>query len=323
MDSYARRAYTLVEILVVLVIIGFLAAMVTPKLAGVLFWGEKPIDTTNQIELTKVLQEFISQKERLPRGLLNLVNENNISSTYEMLTIYEGGEEKKELSDEFSYRLLPTIHYLNDDEALALKRLGINKLRNYKRTLLGGVSEYGVQTDVTEGVGVLMIGCGVDVGGDFAFAVSKKGKITDDGAGSIGYNELSGVALDVSATHEYACMDGAKYVGRIIMGVDDESELVKNGYLESSGTSPKDARKKKVEYMNYAILLPRLQESIARMEGKTNIQIRKYDKEIQHSYGYETKEVGSQKERLSDIVIVSPHGVVYTDMDFRYGVKMQ
>jgi prepilin-type N-terminal cleavage/methylation domain-containing protein len=70
-----KRAFTLVEILVVLVIMGFLAAMVAPRLAGMVTVAQEPIDTTSQKELSKVIQNFIIQKERLPRGLVNLVHE--------------------------------------------------------------------------------------------------------------------------------------------------------------------------------------------------------------------------------------------------------
>lgn len=320
-----KRAFTLVEILVVLVIMGFLVAMVAPRLAGMVSVAQEPIDTASQKELSKVIQNFIIQRERLPRGLVNLVHENNNSGTvvYESLKVHVVGDEEAELSSRFADRLIPTIHYLNADEALALKRLGVNRVRNYRHTFSDGSVEYNSEKDVVEGLAVLMVGGGsTDSIAKITFGNSRTGFISDDGSGTISYSKSSNVALATTTPNTYAHMKRARHIGRIIMGIDNESELVSRGLLESSGTSPKESIGDEIKFLNYAILLPRLDESVQRM-NTTILDIRKYDKKIKSGYGSKSVDMNATIQALGDVVVVSPQGAVYSDLDFEFGVNIK
>lgn len=322
-----RRAFTLVEILVVLVIMGFLVSMVAPKLADVVGFSEDPINDANLKELAKVMADFTIQKERLPKSLVNLVhlNEDQATPDYEMLTIHTPGDESV-LSEAFADRLVPTLHTLNTAEAKALRRLGVSKVRNYKHTFSGGSVEYNDEVTVAAGVEVLMAGCGSD--GSAAaveWSESRQGSVTDNGAGSISYASAVNADLDVATANTYACMDGAPYAGRIILGLDNDSELVRQGYLESSGTSPKEARRDEVQWLNYALLLPRLDDTVARMTTLSDYEIvlKKYDEDIEEGYGGRRVDMREDTQGVGDVVVVSPQGYISKEKQFRYGVRIE
>lgn len=321
-----RRAFTLIEILVVLVIMGFLTAMVAPKLSGILGYSEAPIDDANLRELGKSVAEFTAQRERLPRGLVNLVHENNSSGTtiYELLSINDLPGEAADLSARFADRLLPTLHVLNAAEAHELKRLGVGKVRNYRHTFSGGSEEYNHEVAVQAGVAVLMVGGGApDASSVITWGTTRTGSINDNGTGNPVYAPGVNIGLNDATADLYAHLDGAPYAGRILLGLDNESELVTGGWLEKAGTSPKEARRGEVGFLHYALLLPRLDATVARMGEQTTLDLRKYDDEIETAYGVKTEEMNAATQRLSDVVVVSPQGYVNKELQFRYGVKIE
>ncbi len=320
--SNSHYAFTLIEILVVLVIMGFLVAMVSPKLAGVISGSQDPIDEANQKELSKVFRDFVSLKERLPRYMLNLIHEDDSSDKYEMLSIHSADGDAI-LSEKFNLKLVPVIHHLDADEALELRRLGVRHVRNYQHTYLAGGVEYNTDINVSAGVAVLMLGCGVNDTGIFDWEDSLEGSITDNDAGTIVYSKATAKAFDNDDVDTYAFDDTAPYLGRIIMGIDNESELVIKGYLDESGTSPKEMQSGEVKYMHYSILLPRLQATVARMGTKKTLHLRKYDKDVENLYGKKEIKMNEDIQDLGDIVIVSPQGYISRDKDFSYGVKIK
>jgi hypothetical protein len=318
----SRRASTPAELLVVVVITGFLAAMVTPKLYGILAYSETPIDDANLKELETALAGFAARYQRFPQGLVNLVDEtSDASGSFRMLRIHDRPVEGADLSARFADRLLPTLHVLNAAEARELRRLGIITVRNYRHTFADGKAAYGREREVRAGLAVLMAGGGaVSAGAKIVFRSSREGSISDDGSGSVVYRPDAAMALDDPTG--YARMDEAPYIGRIILGLDDDSELVTDGYLKAAGTSPKEARGEEVAYLRYSLLLPRLDATVARMT-RTTLELRKYDEEIATSYGMKYDAMETALQRLSDVAVVSPQGYVSRSKPFRYGVKIE
>lgn len=316
-----RYAFTLIEILVVLVIMGFLTTMIAPKLAGIVGFSEESIDDMNLKELSKIVTDFHLQNERVPKNMVNLVHDNNNTDTYELLNIHDTPGEVADLSEEFEMRLLPTLHKLNEYEVKELRRLGIRKVRNYRHTFSGGAQEYNTIEEIKNGSTVLMVGCGSDDNSsNVTWSESQEGSITDDGAGDIDYDPYTSKAPDTVSGTTYACISSAPYLGRIILGIDDENELVTKGYLDRAGTSPKETRQNEINWLHYGILLPRLEATVARMD-KTTLTLRKYDNEVDEGYGNETIEM--TKQALSDIVVVSPQGLIAKDKNFKYGVQVE
>jgi type II secretory pathway pseudopilin PulG len=319
---WLHRAYTPAELLVVVVITGFLAAMVAPKLYDILAFSETPIDDANLRELEAAMNGFAVQYRRLPQGLMNLVNETgSASGSYRMLCVHDVLGESADLSADFADRLLPALHVLNAAEARELKRLGVTTVRVYRHTFTDGKEAYDRETEVRAGLAVLMVGGGaVTSGSGIAWKNSRTGSISDDGAGNIAYHPDVIMALD-DATG-FARMDGAPFIGRIILGLDDESELVTGGCLKTAGTSPREARENEVGNLHYGLLLPRLDATVARMTRST-LELRRYDDAMTASHGVQYLAMKSAPQRLSDVVAVSPQGYVSKTTQFTYGVKIE
>ena len=319
---HSRRAYTPEELLVAVVITGFLAAMVTPKLYGILAYSETSIDAANLRELETAMAGFAALHQRLPQVLVNLVDETSgASASYRMPSIHDRPGETADLSAGFADRLLPALHVLNEAEAQELKRLGVGTVRVYRRTFTDGKAAYNEKTEVRAGLAVLMVGGGAPTpGSSIAWNRSRTGSIRDDGAGNVVYRPDVNMTLD--DREGYARMDGAPFVGRILLGLDDDCELVTGGYLKTAGTSPKEARENEVAYLHYGLLLPRLDATVARMT-RTTLELRKYDEEITTSYGTQYLAMKSVPQRLGDVAAVSPQGYVGKTTPFRYGVKIE
>lgn len=319
-----HNAFTLIEILVVLVIMGFLTTMVAPKLAGIMGFSEESIDDMNLKELSKIVTDFHLQNERVPRNMINLVHndENATEGYYRTLTIHDTPGEVADLSEEFEMRLLPTLHVLNDAEVKELRRLGIHKVRNYRHTFNGGAIEYNTREEIKNGSTVLMVGCGSAIDtSKVTWSESQEGSITDNGEGNINYIFSTNTTPDTASGTTYACISSAPYLGRIILGIDDENELVTKGYLDRAGTSPKETRKEEINWLHYGILLPRLKATVVRMGTETTLDLRKYNEDIDEGYGSETIEM--KEQALSDIVVVSPQGLIAKDKNFKYGVRVE
>ena len=67
--------FTLLELVVVLAIMGFLVAMIAPRLAGVVSGAQRGADDTNIGRLLQATSQFQERTGRLPAEMTNLVVE--------------------------------------------------------------------------------------------------------------------------------------------------------------------------------------------------------------------------------------------------------
>ena len=111
----SQKGFTLLEILVVLTIMGFLIAMVAPRLAGI---GNDAVDTvcdTNQNRMVTYLSAYFQQTDgSLPDNLTNLVAVDGTSSQ-EVAVISDGDPDDGKmgvLSNEFAVRNNFNAHML-------------------------------------------------------------------------------------------------------------------------------------------------------------------------------------------------------------------
>lgn len=261
-----REGFSLLEILVVLVIAGFLVAMVSPRLGGVSEYAGEQINDTNLNRMVTSLGAYLEKTERYPNYLLNLVDEEEntpLPFTYQVPRISDNDSVNgaETLSMEFYARNHLHIHYLNDEEAVELRNMGITTLRNLNEysgqnkagTAFTGGSDPDVasvlvlavsrkelmnEADVVAGLGVAMIGMGIDDTGNWTAS-----NVTERGWGE------------------------PDHFGRIVLGIGPESTLVSSGTITNAAYSPSALRNtRNVTYNKYTLILPRLRATVDRID---------------------------------------------------------
>ena len=75
-----EKGFTLLEILVVLTIMGFLIAMVAPRLAGISGGAVDTVCDSNQNRMITYMSSYFEQTNRFPNKLTNLVNEDTATA---------------------------------------------------------------------------------------------------------------------------------------------------------------------------------------------------------------------------------------------------
>ncbi|MBN2249590.1 MAG: prepilin-type N-terminal cleavage/methylation domain-containing protein [Campylobacterales bacterium] len=279
----SKGAFTLIEIMVVLVIMGFLVALVAPKLAGIV---DSAVDTncdTNQERLRKVINTYVQQNNALPNGLMNMVVIDDTSTRTAAIPSVSDGDKSNGaeiLSDEFDDRFKPQVHYIDQEEADELVGMGIKGFKYIGAVGTGNtpstddIIEEGVSGSVAAGVPVMMAGVGIDQAGA-ALTWATGNTITIAGSGVV---EDSTTPIDITAgTSTSATVDGTltrmdegKAVGRIIMGVANSGELVQSGMLDESGTCPGQLQHAdQFSWGNYMVVVPRLSATMVRLTDTT------------------------------------------------------
>jgi|GEM_PF-3239533 len=283
-----RGAFTLVEILVVLTIMGFLVALVAPKLVGVVDRAVGVSDDSNQERLRKVLNVHVNETGRLTNGLANLVITDENGTKAAVPSVDDGNRQTGPafLSATFVERMKPQVHYLNAQEAAELVSMGMNSVRNLGKvkgdTVNDGSNgptgnnkpsaliETMVTASVKAGLPVLMAGFGAkDNNATWAkgYEIEVNGSAVEQKANKIPLVAADGRAMFASENGTYVRMDEGKLVGRILMGITEANGLVQRGLLDAAGVSPNASRKKDFyTFGNYIMVLPRLNATVERMK---------------------------------------------------------
>jgi prepilin-type N-terminal cleavage/methylation domain-containing protein len=259
------KGFTLLEIVIVLTIIGFLLAMIAPRLGDVGDSAVEKIDESNIKELRGYLTVYQQRKSRLPNKLITVVNSKGGGNFQKPLVDDSDADNGPEtIGYEFDERCRLELHILNEKEADEIKKMGIRKIlvlndyngsTNSAYVKNGKDSELEPQTfssgdegrpmnlvDVDKGIGVLMIGAGAD---------SKEGKINT----TLAKDEKLG---------------NPGWLYRIVLGFGKDSSLVTEGIVQNEGLSPKGMQNADYNtYNNYCIILPRLKSTVERMSGGT------------------------------------------------------
>lgn len=265
-----QQGFTLLEILVVVAIMGFLVAMVAPRFAGITDGTIDVVCDTNQQRMVSAVSTYYENKGSLPGGMVNLVDFDDSDDSYKRPT--HTGE--LELSDEgtatffeeFYDRNLFKIHILNDAEAREMRGLGVASVYNLNAYNYEGIDtteytdsiaeENQVQAlqrvSVADELGVLMIGMGAD----------------DNTA------DLTGDAiLDAEGLLPHLGWGNPEWLGRIILGVGPDSTLIKEGMISAAGLCPGGINNEQVSWNNYNVVLPRLEATTARFADGTQTEL--------------------------------------------------
>jgi prepilin-type N-terminal cleavage/methylation domain-containing protein len=276
MKHRLQQGFTLLEILVVVSIMGFLVAMVAPRFAGIVDGTIDTVCDNNQERLIKAIAAYHDTNNgKLPGGLVNLVLENDNDPTDVLMPPHTGqlgfpDEGQATFFESFYDRNQFQLHTLSESEARELRGLGIATVYQLNQQLEDGDFTGALQTDiaalgestplrkaaVAEGMQVLMIGMGA----------------TDDTDNSSANwaGPLTGLSDDDIAdvdSVDYGGWGNPEWIGRIMLGVGEDSSLIQEQMISAAGLCPGGINNEQVYWNNYNLVVPRLAATSNRITG--------------------------------------------------------
>lgn len=268
----SQHGFTLLEILVVLTIMGFLIAMVAPRLAGISGDAVDTVCDTNQNRMVTYMSSFFEKTNRMPSNLTNLVEET-AANTYQIPAVSDQDPDNgpETVAAEFNERNHFAIHYLEDDEAAELKSMGIVGLLN-----LNAYDAY-----VEDGTMIKADYDGTAATGpndaDLAVSVTKapvmeKVTVPTDTTATPFAVAMIGVGVDSAGT--WQANTGTErgwgepdWFGRIVLGMGPECSLITSGIIGNAAHCPGGIQNAdNVTYNDYNLVLPRLEATAARID---------------------------------------------------------
>ncbi len=257
------EGFTLLEILVVLTIMGFLIAMVAPRLAGISGDAVDTVCDSNQSRMMSMMSGYFEKTNRYPDKLTNIVEET-ADGVYQIPAISDDDPDNgaETIASEFNDRNHFRIHYLSEAEVRELKQMGIVNVFNlnaydgyledgsgaksgYDLDAVNGPNEIDLAATVTKAptmekftldpdvatspIAVMMVGAGVDAAGDWVLPTEERGWGEGD------------------------------FMGRIVLGFGPENALVTSGIVSNAAHCPGGIQNAdNVTYNDYNLVLPRL-----------------------------------------------------------------
>lgn len=269
----SQQGFTLLEILVVLTIMGFLIAMVAPRLAGISGDAVDTVCDTNQNRMVTYMSSFFEKTSRFPNKLTNLVEETG-ANAYQIPAVSDGDPDNgpETLAAEFNERNHFAIHYLNDDEAAELKGMGIVALLNlnaydayledgsaiksdYDETAATGPNDADLAASVTKAPTMEKVTLPTDTA-TTPFAVAMIG---------IGVDDAGTWQANTDTERGWGEPDG---FGRIVLGMGPECSLVTSGIVSNAAHCPGGIQNAdNATYNDYNLVLPRLAATAERIDG--------------------------------------------------------
>ena len=258
----SQKGFTLLEILVVLTIMGFLIAMVAPRLAGISGGAVDTVCDTNQNRMITYMSTYFERTNRFPNKLTNLVITDGAAlatATYQIPVVSDQDPENgpEVFANEFYSRNHLQLHTLTADEAAELKNMGIVSvfnLNDYSQIADAAANPGNYNNDaapvavtnerapmepvtIDAGVGVAMVGMGADGAATPAWTLTIAGE-TD------GWGEPS-------------------FFGRIVLGMSAESALITDGIISNAAHCPGGIQNAdNATYNDYNVVLPRLASTV-------------------------------------------------------------
>lgn len=239
-----EKGFTLMELLIVIVILGFLIGMIAPRLSSII--DDSVIDNvcdSNNKGMRTYVNMFLQKKSRLPNDMINLVNMDTATSVYEIPSTSNGDstDGAESFAADFADRNDPTLYALNAAEVTEIRsKFGISHVRNLNQELESGKTFNAPyeRVELAAAVSVAMIGASE---GDVALGIpANMDDLTDD----------------------YP-MGNPNWLGRIILGIGKHSELVTGGYIQAAALCPGGIQNAdNVAYNSYCLILPRLDATL-------------------------------------------------------------
>ena len=236
-----QAGFTLLEILVVLTIMGFLIAMVAPRLAGISTGAVDTVCDSNQSRTIQMVAAYFEKTGKFPNKLTNIVNEV-ATGDYELPDTSDGNPDNgaEALAEEFVERVKPVLHLLSVAEVKELNDLGITRVFNLNSDgVLAPMAEVVLDPKATAGT----------------YAVMMSG---------IGANATVGTFVAADGLDKFG---EAHFLGRIVMGLGPENGLITSGLVSNAAHCPGGIQNAdNVTYNDYNIVLPRLAATVAQVE---------------------------------------------------------
>ena len=264
----SQKGFTLLEILVVLTIMGFLIAMVAPRLAGISGSAVDTVCDSNQNRMVTYMSSYYEQTNRYPNKLTNLVEET-AAGAYQIPAVSDQDPENgpETLAAEIFERNHFVIHYLNTDEVAELKNMGIVKVFN--------LNDYSAYNDDGSAI---KIGYDATVAGpnDVALAVTAtKAAFMDEvtvsgtlAVAMIGCGSTGPAVVPAAVATTERGWGEPDWFGRIMLGMGPECSLVTSGVISNAAHCPGGIQNAdNCTYNDYNLVLPRLEATAEKMAG--------------------------------------------------------
>lgn len=235
-----NAGFTLIEILVVLAIMGFLLAQLAPRLGGITDDARDAVSETNTMRVVSYMRIYFEQTSRFPEHLTNIVVQNG--TTYQLPTISDQNPQTgaDTLSKSLDDRNKLHLHIISGTEAAEMRKMGVVNILNlnsYDSSTISDGDRRPTMNPVllTAGMGVAMVGIGNS-------------------------NPTSPAWTEATEENNWA---SPELIGRIILGIGPESGLVTSGLVANAAHCPGNIRNiDNVTYNHYNVVLPRLKATV-------------------------------------------------------------
>jgi prepilin-type N-terminal cleavage/methylation domain-containing protein len=252
----SQSGFTLMELLMVIVILGFLLGMLVPRLASVTGDAIDNVCDSNNKGIRYFTKTFLDQKGHLPNNMINLVNLTDGGYALPNVEDRDVDNGAETLAREFYVRNHPQLHTLTADEAEELiSELGIATVRN-----LNDFDGSGHLTNDVPGTAVTAQAAQAAASGDDGRPLHPVTINTGIGVAMIGdIGTAPTAATWASGSGTDYPMGNPNWYGRIILGVGKDCELVTSGMIQAAALCPGGVQNAdNVTYNHYCIILPRL-----------------------------------------------------------------
>ncbi len=262
------EGFTLLEILVVLTIMGFLIAMVAPKLAGISNSAVDTVCDSNQGRMIQMVSAYVERTGKFPNKLTNLVVQDGVdpvNATYYTPSASDDDPDngQETLSSEFNDRVAPTLHILDQAELEELADMGIKRLFNlnsYDNFTTDGTNHGpdGTIPVAAEAAPMLEINLTAEtVAGTLDYADALGVMMSGVGAAS---------AADFVAGADILGYGESDFLGRIVFGFGPENSIITSGLVTNAAHCPGGLQNSdNITYNDYNLIVPRLSATADRV----------------------------------------------------------
>lgn len=269
-----QAGFTLLEILVVLTIMGFLIAMVAPRLAGISGGAVDTVCDSNQNRMISMMSGYFEKTNRYPDKLTNIVEET-AANVYQIPAISDNDPENgpETLASELNERNSFRIHYLNEAEIRELKNLGIvnvfnlNAYHAYNED--GTAIKTGYDNAGTNDVALAATAIFAPAFEQWTLNPDQAVPANTIAVAMIGMGALTNAAVPVwdAETSERGWGEN-DFHARMVFGFGPENGLVTSGIVSNAAHCPGGIQNAdNVVYNDYNIVLPRLKATVDRFSA--------------------------------------------------------